>query len=348
MHPRKELEKFRELVEKSKDVKYQEASVAPEDLPAFQPLEDKNPIEILEKNTVVRPKGRPKGSISKNVGFKKKDSEEVLKARRTLWRKGILAEMKLDKMQLELYKKFKNRTDSLVVWVSGRQTGKCLTGDTKVMTPVGPKTINEIQVGDYVIGYDGEGKTSPTKVLGKQYQGEQEVVDLVYNRDILATCTLNHRWVKLNELTGNEEIIETSDITDYTTLISNLELDYVGVRKENLRIEETWDILIDNETHLYLTADGLVTHNSFTALTTVMEACLQTAGLRVAYVSPQKAQTRDVVEKNIHIILADCPDQLRPKYDQQRGMWKFNNGSIMKVAGIDGGHVESQEDKLLT
>lgn len=80
---------------------------------------------------------------------------------------------------------------------------------------------------------------------------------------------------------------------------------------------------------------------SFCAAVIAIEECLNNPGFRIAYVSPQKSQTRDVVEKNINIILQDCPKNLRPKYDTQRGVWKFNNGSILKVAGIDGGHIES-------
>lgn len=80
---------------------------------------------------------------------------------------------------------------------------------------------------------------------------------------------------------------------------------------------------------------------SFSIAAIVIEQCLQNPGLRVAYVCPQKSQARSVVEKNFNIILADCPDNLRPKYDTQRSVWIFKNGSIVRVAGLDGGHIES-------
>jgi hypothetical protein len=202
-NPRKQLSKVRELLEKTADAQVQVAEVNPDEL-ASNYIVEVDPKEILEKNTVKRPIGRPKGSVARYGALKRYESDELKKAKDTLWRKGILAEMKLDKAQLDLYRTFKNRTDSLVVWVASRQMGK-----------------------------------------------------------------------------------------------------------------------------------------SFSALVTVLEACMQNPGIRVAYISPQKAQTRDVVEKNMMIILADCPDALRPKYDQQRGFWRFKNASLIKVAGIDGGHVES-------
>jgi hypothetical protein len=80
---------------------------------------------------------------------------------------------------------------------------------------------------------------------------------------------------------------------------------------------------------------------SFCAGVIAIEECMNKPNFRVAYVSPQKAQTREVVDKNIGIILSDCPERLRPKYDTQRGIWKFNNGSIIKIVGIDGGHIDN-------
>lgn len=80
---------------------------------------------------------------------------------------------------------------------------------------------------------------------------------------------------------------------------------------------------------------------SYCAAVIAIEDCINNPNHRIAYVSPQKAQTRDVVEKNILIILEDCPDNIRPKYDSQKGLWKFPNGSIIKVAGIDGGHIDN-------
>lgn len=80
---------------------------------------------------------------------------------------------------------------------------------------------------------------------------------------------------------------------------------------------------------------------SFSIGAILIEECLNNPGLRVAYVCPQKAQARSVVEKNFNIILNDCPTDLRPKFDIQGSVWKFPNGSIIRVAGLDGGHIES-------
>ena len=80
---------------------------------------------------------------------------------------------------------------------------------------------------------------------------------------------------------------------------------------------------------------------SFSIAAIIIEECLNNPGLRVAYITPQKSQTRSIVEKNFNIILDDCPSSLRPKYDTQRGVWIFKNGSMVKVAGMDGGHIES-------
>lgn len=80
---------------------------------------------------------------------------------------------------------------------------------------------------------------------------------------------------------------------------------------------------------------------SYCANLIAIEEALRKPNLRIAYISPQKSQTRDVVEKNTLNILQDCPENLRPKWDTMRSMWVFKNGSMIKVAGIDGGHIES-------
>lgn len=73
----------------------------------------------------------------------------------------------------------------------------------------------------------------------------------------------------------------------------------------------------------------------------IIEECLKKPGLRVAYVTPLKSQTRSIVEKNFNQIFSDCPDNLKAKFDTQKSIWSFSNGSIVKVAGMDGGHIES-------
>jgi len=80
---------------------------------------------------------------------------------------------------------------------------------------------------------------------------------------------------------------------------------------------------------------------SYSIAAIIIEECLNNPGLRVAYVTPQKAQTRSIVEKNFLHILNDCPENLKCKFNSQTGVWNFKNGSMVKVAGMDGGHIEN-------
>lgn len=76
------------------------------------------------------------------------------------------------------------------ILASSRNCMKCLAEGTLVATPKGPVKIEDIKIGDLV--YDEYGK--PVEVLGVWDQGEQEVVNLVNNRKVWATCTPKHIW----------------------------------------------------------------------------------------------------------------------------------------------------------
>lgn len=553
-HPKDKLARLNKLVSEIPDVSRTEIKSS------TNSANDANAIEALK--TRKRKAGRPKGSKNKNVGFKKKDLAEMASAARVLWHQKMVT-WKLKPEQQCLVDSFKNRTADTLVWVLGRQWGKTINSSTYVMTPKGPVMMVDLEVGDQVIGYNKDGSTSPTNILQKTDNGIEEMYDLVYQKDILATCTDDHIWLtrnnavkgstqkRLGDFRGYDQIVRKfvdnplGDINEphaysigallgdgcsrqghnkihissnddkipnkiaeelgcfvgknegnnYTWMLStvdnferwnksarseklhcnyyddwmkdryahekivdldviktwnrdsqlrllaglldsdgsvtvnsetdrslvisigmqaksvidavqymfyslfqsrvkihidnrakykngpvytakcrynvftkralyeldkyivspqkkwkpeyadfnerNLKQDYVGVRKENKREEQGWDIFIDNDTNLFLTQDGLVTHNSFSIAAIIIEECLNNPGLRVAYVCPQKAQARSVVEKNFNIILNDCPPELRPKFDVQGSVWKFANGSIIRVAGLDGGHIES-------
>lgn len=71
--------------------------------------------------------------------------------------------------------------------LSGNQ---CLPGETLVMTPRGPRRIDDLQVGDTV--YDENGQEQ--KVVRTWQNGEKEVGDLTARGRTLAACTAEHKW----------------------------------------------------------------------------------------------------------------------------------------------------------
>jgi len=194
-HPKETMDRLAKLVENTDD-----HSESPT-INSTEAANDADPIKALE--AVKRKRGRPKGSINKNVGFKKKDLAEMAKASKVLWNRNLVS-WKLKPEQKCLEDSYKNRTQETLVWVLSRQFGKSVS---------------------------------------------------------------------------------------------------VGIL--------------------------------------IIEDCMQNPGLRVAYICPLKSQAESVVQKNFNIILADCPEHLKPRYHSQKGTWTFSNGSIIKVAGIEGGHTDN-------
>ena len=91
----------------------------------------------------------------------------------------------------------------------------CLPAGTSVlMADNSPKPIEELEIGDFVLSYDGAGLV-PRRVLGMIPQGEQEVYRLkTADREVIASANhpfLKHgrpdSWVRLDQLKARDSII---------------------------------------------------------------------------------------------------------------------------------------------
>ena len=82
------------------------------------------------------------------------------------------------------------RTQGNQLIISGAGSGKALSNDTKVRTPDGFKPIGEMQVGDLVIGGDG----NPHKVSGVFPQGKKTAYKIVLSDGQTILCCKDHLW----------------------------------------------------------------------------------------------------------------------------------------------------------
>lgn len=73
---------------------------------------------------------------------------------------------------------------------AGSGTGKALVNGSKVMTPNGPKSIEDMVIGDSIFGEDGK----IYKVLGVFPQGEKEVYRITFNDRTFIDCCDEHLW----------------------------------------------------------------------------------------------------------------------------------------------------------
>lgn len=134
----------------------------------------------------------------------------------------------------------------------------CLAKGTLVRMADGSvKTIETIAVGDEVMGADEKGRIEPTKVTNtfdnwyrfcNRYQTESGVEVI---------CTADHKFLGADE-SGQ---LFVAPIQDHRALVlagGGAE----GIAAENAAYVSTYDIEVDNDSHLFVLANGLVTSNS--------------------------------------------------------------------------------------
>lgn len=125
--------------------------------------------------------------------------------------------------------------------------------------------------------------------------------------------------------------IEYSDLNE-----RNHKKDKVGIIKESIGLQDAYDLSIENDTHMYLTADGLVTHNSYILCCWAIEICIQTPNAIIKYACPEKNQVEEIITDIIpNFILNDCPDHLKPTWHSQKKSFIFPNGSKIQIAGTN-------------
>ena len=124
-------------------------------------------------------------------------------------------------------------------------------------------------------------------------------------------------------------------------LENNTRRDCVGITLGQKHKVKTYDIGIDTEDHIYLTGNGLVTHNSFVLSIIATEICLKIPNAIVKYACPQQTMVRTIIRPIMREILQDCPDDLKPEWLAQEKVFRFKNGSEIQIAGTDAGNAEN-------
>lgn len=72
-----------------------------------------------------------------------------------------------------------------------------------------------------------------------------------------------------------------------------------------------------------------------------LEKCLSVKGAKVKYAAPTAKAVRKIITPNIRKILADAPDDCKPKWINLEQEFRFPNGSTLEVAGCDNQQYEN-------
>jgi hypothetical protein len=267
-----------------------------------------------------------------------------------LWRRGRL-EYKMHSVQREMFEIYESADkNATLVWLTSRQVGKCLEENTLVSTPQGSVKIKDIQVGSIVYGYNSLGEVSPTEVTGVHKQGKKEVIELLNRGRVVAIATKDHRWLAWDSYTKQEVEVTTEKLIGYPRYKirreclngdkQNNKKRYLGVVKGRTLFSETYDISVNNDTHLYCLANGLITHNSTMLCLLATMTCIKKSNSIVKIVTDTKVHAQMILEPKFIEILEDCPEDLKPTYIPSKYMYQFPNGSQIQMAGTDGNSAE--------
>jgi hypothetical protein len=120
----------------------------------------------------------------------------------------------------------------------------------------------------------------------------------------------------------------------------NHKKEFLGVVKGRTLSSETYDISVNNDTHLYCLANGVVTHNSTMLCLLATMTCIKKSNSIVKIVTDTKVHAQMILEPKFIEILEDCPEDLKPTYIPSKYMYQFPNGSQIQMAGTDGNSAE--------
>ena len=195
--------------------------------------------------------------LRRAIGKKKAD---VMGKMKTSFIKGCQEEGGLEKGVAE----------EIFGWIRESQRysfNKCLLPSVEVETPDGIKTLEEIEVGDFVYA---PLKQSPrwkddfdgfVEVLNKYDQGEQEVFKYTLTSGESISCTKNHKFLCSGHPITRNTVSSIFDvIRNDMQIFSRKGYHYID-RLECLGTQKTLDIEVNSPLHLFY-ANGIATSNS--------------------------------------------------------------------------------------
>lgn len=102
-----------------------------------------------------------------------------------------------------------------------------------------------------------------------------------------------------------------------------------------------YDLLATSKFGRFYLNCGRRVGKSFLLCVLALEKCFSTPGAVVKYVAPTAKLIRQNIRPIIQAILEDCPNSLRPKWNNMDSEYRFPNGSVLTVNGCEDGSEEN-------
>lgn len=139
-----------------------------------------------------------------------------------------------------------------------RSGNQCLAAGTLVRTPRGNRAIENMKKGDTVFDEGG----NKIKVVKTYKNGGKEVVGLWYQGELLVECTTNHRFLIHNWEKGSQGTLKQVSEFQPGDRIVRLDDSPIEVEVKPAGLAETYNLMVDSYTNLYILNCGLTSSNS--------------------------------------------------------------------------------------
>ncbi len=173
-----------------------------------------------------------------------------------------------DRERKEEFKEFDIQYVNTTLLFGPSGTGKAQPLYSKILTPDGFKEMGDIGAGDIVIS--GTGKEC--RVSGVYPQQKRPIFEITFDDGGVCRCSDNHLWTVQDSESVNPYIYQTRDLLSiyYDTHYERYRIDdfFDKTKKryfksiEYIGKEECQCIYIDDPSHLYVTDDYIITHNT--------------------------------------------------------------------------------------
>jgi len=218
---------------------------------------------------------------------------------------------------------------NLALIITGTGTGKCLPGRSIVSCADGTrKRIDELQVGDKLVGVDGSYRMAEQTVVSRWSNGLKPLLRVVTSNGTTIDCTPNHPllkatgWVEAGKIavgdrvglprslpSSHKEATVTLDeakvigyllgdggLTDASARFTNSDVLWDRVVSiESIPAEETFDIEVTPD-HNFV-ADGFYTHNTSSIAVAALTYCVLYPGFHFMNLAPTGDQATLMMEE---------------------------------------------------
>lgn len=140
---------------------------------------------------------------------------------------------------------------------------------------------------------------------------------------------------------------ERKKIHKETPKSNNFNPNFMGVVSKPAGLVQTYDIEVDSPTHLFLLANGLVSHNSaksYSAGLYLVKEALAQPGVSCLYIALTRDSAKKILWKDVLKVI-NKKHNLKMKFNESTLTATMQNGSVIYLTGVDS--KEEEKEKLL-